>query len=106
MPSPFKRFKRAAKAAGEALEPSQFLVKGEKVVCPICGGDEFLSSPGSTLLRPLFLSFTAPWLKIDRESTTLYCTHCVHLLHFGRPTERARFIPRNQLDQPTSEEKR
>ncbi|NNM05130.1 MAG: hypothetical protein HKO65_08520 [Gemmatimonadetes bacterium] len=106
MPKPFKRFKKAAKAVGEALEPSPFVVKGEKVVCPICGGDEFLSSPGSILQRPLFLSFTAPWVKIDRESTTLFCTHCVHLLHFGRPPERAQFSPKNDPDQSTSEKKK
>lgn len=87
---PLKRLKKAAKAAGEALEPSQFAVKGERVFCPVCRQDEFLASPGNILQRPLFLSFTAPWLKIDRESTTLICTHCVHILHFGRPPERAR----------------
>ena len=104
MPSPFRRFRKAAKAAGEALEPSPFVVMGEKVVCPICGGDEFLSTPGSVLQRPLFLSFTAPWLKIDRESTTLICTHCVHILHFGRPPERARFAPDYKSNQPNLEE--
>jgi hypothetical protein len=92
MPSPFKRLKKAAKAAGTALEPAQFAVKGELVACPVCGQDEFLASPGSILQRPLFLSLTAPWVKIDRESTTLICTHCVHILHFGRPPERANTV--------------
>jgi len=78
---------------GEAFDPAPFLAKGEKVLCPVCGGDEFLRSPGDVLHRPLFLSTSAPWVKIDRETTTLICTHCVHILHFGYPPERAKVSP-------------
>ena len=92
MSLPFRRLRKAAKAAGAALEPSQFVVKGELVVCPICKEDEFLASPGTILQRPLFLSLTAPWVKLDRQSTTLICTHCMHILHFGRSPERAKVV--------------
>ncbi len=88
MRSPFKRLKRAAKAAGEVFDPAPFLVRGELVICPVCKGDEFLRSSGGILHRPMFMTFRAPWLKIDRETSTLICTHCVHILHFGYPPER------------------
>ena len=92
MPLPFMRLRSAVKAAESALEPSRFMMMGELVVCPVCGKDEFLASPGTVLQRPLFLSITAPWVKIDRQSTTLICTHCMHILHFGRPPERAKVV--------------
>lgn len=60
MPLPFRRLRKAAKAAGAALEPSHFVVRGELVVCPICKEDGFL--------------------------------HCLHILHFGRPPERAKVV--------------
>ena len=88
MRSPFKHLRRAAKAAGEVLDPAPFLVRGELVICPVCGKNEFLPSSGGMLRRPIFMTLRAPWLKIDRETTTLICTHCVHILHFGQPPER------------------
>jgi hypothetical protein len=84
----FKRVLNAAEAAGEAFDPSPFRVRGENVACPVCGRGEFLRSHGGELPKPLFGSVRVPWLKLDPGITTLICTHCVHVLHFGRTPER------------------
>jgi len=100
MRSPFKRLRKAAEAAVEVFDPAPFLVRGELVICPVCKGDEFLRSSGGILHRPLFMTLRAPWLKIDRETTTLICTHCVHILHFGQPPERVGVDPQGTRGNP------
>ena len=82
------RLGRAAKAAVDYHGATQYQVRGQAVVCPICGGDEFVMVADREVRKPLFSSRNVPWLELDRISTTLICTHCSHLLQFGRAPER------------------
>ena len=88
MSSFFKRIRRAARASLEVHDVAKFFVRGEPVICPMCRGDEFVRVPDREVKRPLFMGLNLPWLKLDRFSTTLICTHCTHLLSFARAPER------------------
>jgi hypothetical protein len=88
MGSFFKPFTKAAEATGEAFDPAPFMVKGQRVSCPVCGRREFVRSQGGPLTKPLFSRMRAPWLRLDASTTTLICTHCVLVLEFGQTPER------------------
>lgn len=83
------RFRRALGASVEAHRPQTYRARGVDVVCPVCGGQEFVRASGDFYVKPLFLGFNAPWLRLDRQATSLLCTHCTHLLPFGKAPEPA-----------------
>ena len=91
------RLRRAAKATVEAHDVAYFRVRGVDVVCPICSEREFVQVRDREVRRPLFGGLNLPWLRLDRASTTLICTHCAHLLSFGRAPER---LDRSEATRP------
>lgn len=84
----FRRLSRAAKASVEVHGASQFLARGDAVICPVCSREEFVATSDERSKRPLFMSFNVPWLRLDRFTTSLICTHCAHVLTFARVPER------------------
>ena len=54
------------------------------MVCPVCQGHEFVRSSGGPYQKPLLAGFNVPWLKLDRQATSLICTHCTHIRAFGK----------------------
>ena len=80
----FSRFRRAVDASLATLGPQRFRAGGETVTCPVCGGVEFVRSPGGYYRKPLLLKVNVPWLELTGHSTSLICTHCTHILTFGR----------------------
>ena len=85
----FRRFRRAVKASIDTLGAQAFTVRGDPVVCPICQGEEFVRSSGGALAKPMLMGLNVPWLKLDRQATTLICTHCTNVLTFGKAPELA-----------------
>ena len=83
----FKRVGRAVGATLGSLGAQTFRVKGEVVVCPICKGRDFVRATGERVNRPTLMWINLPWLKLDRLSTSLLCTHCTHVLSFGKTPE-------------------
>lgn len=83
MASLFRRFGRAVRVSIESFGAQRFVIKGEVIHCPVCGGDELVRTSGGPVSKPLLLSFNAPWLKLDRQATHLICAHCTHIMHFG-----------------------
>ena len=83
-----KRIGRAAKATVNVHGEGRYRARGEPVVCPVCEGREFVKVVDREVRRPMFMRWNLPWLKLDRHATTLVCTHCTHMLSFGRSPER------------------
>jgi uncharacterized protein CbrC (UPF0167 family) len=71
-------------ASVDALGPRAFSVRGEPVICPVCEGREFVYATGGPYKKPFLLRFNVPWLKLDGQASALICTHCTHILTFGR----------------------
>jgi len=84
-----RRFRRAVKASIDTLGAQGYTARGEPVVCPICRGEEFVRSSGGAYSKPMLMGFNVPWLKLDRQATTLICTHCTHVLTFGKAPDLA-----------------
>ncbi len=84
----FSRLNRAVKAALDYPGAARYQVRGETVACPVCGGTEFAMVRDRDVRRPLFSRRNLPWLKLDRSSSTLICTHCSHLMQFARAPVR------------------
>ena len=84
----FSRLNRAAKAALDYSGAARYEVRGEEVKCPVCRGTEFAMVTDREVRRPLFSRRNLPWLKLDRNSSTLICAHCSHLMQFGRSPVR------------------
>ena len=84
-----RRFRRAVKASIDTFGAQPFAVRGERVVCPVCQGEEFVRSSGGQYSKPILMGFNVPWLKLDRQATTLICTHCTNVLTFGKAPELA-----------------
>ena len=84
-----KRVGRAVNAAVGGMGAQTFRAKGEAIVCPVCGRGEFVQAPGDHYAKPSLLWMNLPWLKLDRMTTSLICTHCTHILTFGRVPEVA-----------------
>lgn len=74
-------------ASVDALGPQTFSVRGEPVICPVCKGREFVYAPGEPYRKPFLLRFNVPWLKLDAQASALICTHCAHILNFGKAPE-------------------
>ena len=81
------RFRRAMDRSIEVLGAQRFRAGGEAVVCPVCGNREFVRSTGGGYVKPVLLKVSTPWLTLSRHTTTLICTHCTHILAFGRAPE-------------------
>jgi hypothetical protein len=81
------RFRRAVDASAGVLGANGFRAGGEVVVCPVCGGREFVRSTGG-YVKPPFLKASLPWLSLNIYATNLLCTHCTHVLTFGRAPEQ------------------
>jgi len=84
----FSKLNQAAKAALDYSGAARYEVRGEEVKCPVCRGNEFALVTDREVKRPLLSRRNLPWLKLDRNSTTLICVHCTHHLRFGRAPER------------------
>ena len=85
----FNRLKRASKAAIGDRGAGEYSAKGEAIVCPVCAGVEFLDVRDREFRKPFLAGHTTPWLKFDRQVTSLVCTHCAHLMHFAVAPERS-----------------
>lgn len=83
----FRRLRRAVDASLSTLGPGRYRARGEDVRCPVCDGDEFMRAAGGPCAKPFLRAFNAPWLKLDSHATSLICTHCAHILTFGRAPE-------------------
>lgn len=81
------RFSRAVDKSISTLGPQRFRAGGEEVVCPVCRNTEFVRSSGGAYVKPLLLRVNVPWLTLSAHATALICTHCAHILTFGRPPE-------------------
>ena len=81
------RFRRAVNKSIEVFGAQRFRAGGENVVCPVCGNREFVRSSGGTYVKPILLRVNVPWLMLSERATTLICTHCTHILRFGRPPD-------------------
>lgn len=81
------RFRRAVQRSIAVLGVQRFRAGGADVVCPVCAGHEFVRSTGGGYVKPIMLKVNLPWLSLSRHTTTLICTHCTHILTFGRAPE-------------------
>lgn len=88
MASFFKRLAGAARATVSSQGEGRFQARGEFVICPICGGKDFVMAPDRRVKRPLYMKLNLPSFELDRFASSLICTHCTHMLSFGRPPER------------------
>jgi len=61
-------------------QPSNLIIQGKKIQCPICDNDQFrdkkilLNTEGMTFLGLDFL---------NSEATTYTCSRCSHMLYFN-----------------------
>lgn len=85
----FRRFRRAVRASIDTLGAQVYSVRGKPIVCPVCDGREFVRSSGGAYTKPMLVGFNLPWLKLDSQATSLICTHCTHMLTFGKAPELA-----------------
>ena len=86
----FRSLGRAAKAAAGTGGEGRYTARGDPIICPVCGGEDFVEVPDRHVHKPLMMRWNLPWLKLDGFATTLICTHCTHMLSFGRGPERVR----------------
>ena len=80
----FRRVRRAVRASMETFGAQPYEARGERITCPVCKNQEFVRSNSGAYDKPMLLGFNEPWLELDRNATSLICTHCTYILTFGK----------------------